>query len=382
MNRRQFIKTSAAAGLASASHPVLSKQASPTRRNVLVLGGTGFFGPVIVDELLAQGHAVTLFNRGKSNPHLFPNLPRIIGDRETADGAGLVNLVADKQRWDWVVDTWQGSSKAVIDTATLLADRTEQYQYVSTVSVYDKWDKIGIDENEPLNPLPSEREEIISPNRYALRKTFAELALREIMPNRSVCFRSHGMRGHRTTAPRHEPYWQVKVARGGDLVVPADTGHYQVTDMVSLSRFMVHCGTKGINGEFNVAYSPFLFKDFIEHMVSELNSNVKLHWIPQQFLVDNDVKIMRTTPAGRYRFDITRAHDAGLVNRPFEELLQDQLQGYELRNPNGDFQFGKPDTRTISTNREREIIRLWQIHQGTYFSESTKAKQIITSGYS
>ncbi len=365
MNRRQFIKTSAAAGLTSASNPVLSAHASPTRKNVLVLGGTGFLGPVIVDELLAQGHAVTLFNRGISNPHLFVDLPRIKGDRETADGSGLAKLAANKQRWDWVVDTWQGSSKAVIDTATLLADRTEQYQYVSTVSVYDKWDKIGIEESEPLNPLPSEREDIISPNRYALRKTFAELALREIMPNRSVCFRSHGMRGHRTTAPRHEPYWQVKVARGGDLVVPSDTGYYQVTDMVSLSRFMVHCGMKRINGAFNVAYTPFLFKDFIEDMVAELNSEVKLHWIPQQFLVDNDIKLMRTTPAGRYRFSVAKAIEAGLENRPFAELLNDQLQGYNDRNPNDDFTFGKPDTRTISTERERELIALWQKQPST-----------------
>ena len=363
MNRRQFIKVGAAAGLAATtSVPSLAKQNLPKASNVLVLGGTGFFGPVVVNELLAQGHSVTLFNRGVSNPHLFADLPRITGDRETVDGSGLRNLVRNTQRWDWVVDTWQNSSKAVIDSATVLADRTEQYQYASTVSVYDKWDKIGINETEPLNPLPTGDEPIISPNRYALRKTFAELALREIMPGRTVSFRSHGMRGYPTTAPRHEPYWQVKVARGGDLVVPADTGYYQVTDMVSVARFMVHCGNELINGEFNVAYEPFLFRDFIESMVSELNSKVTLHWIPNQFLLDHGANLMRTTPPGRYRFDVSRALNAGLVNRPFEELLDDQLTGYRTRHPDGQFAFGKENTRTISADKEREIISLWNKH--------------------
>ena len=337
MDRRYFLLASSVMGLTAA----LPSVALPKGGRVLVLGGTGFFGPVLVEELLKQGYSVTLFNRGKTNPHLFPQLEKIRGDRETLDGRGLSALKRAKNQWDWVVDTWQGSSRCVADTAQILSDKTLQYQYVSTVSVYDKWNKIGIRENEPLNPLPADKEPINSQNRYAIRKTFSEQVLEQLMPGRSVFFRSHGMRGYPTTKPKHEPYWQVKVKRGGDLVLPADIEHYQVTDMVSLARFMIHCGRTQQMGPFNVCYPPMLFRDFIHGIVEETGSKVRLHWIPQAFLLANDVKLMRERPAGRYRFDVSKALEAGLENRPMSALLADQLRGYFDRNPLDDFRFGK-----------------------------------------
>ena len=358
MDRRYFIKASCALSLL----PNASLMTLPKNKRVLVLGGTGFLGPIIVEELLKHGYSVTLFNRGKTNSHLFPKLEKIRGDRETLDGSGLKALRQDNRHWDWVVDTWQGSSKCVADTAQLLSDRVGQYQYVSTISVYDKWNKIGINENEPLNPLPGEKEAIVTDNRNAIRKTFSEKVLKQILPDRSVFFRSHGMRGSRTTRPIHESYWQVKIKRGGDLVLPADTTYYQITDMVSLSRFMVHCGDTHKLGAYNVCYSPFLFRDFIQSIVESTSSKVRLHYIPQSFLRANDVRLMydHDRPPGRYRFDVSKALEAGLQNRPFEALLQDQLRGYYERNPKGDFVFGHPETKTMSSQREQEIIRLWQ----------------------
>ena len=50
--------------------------------NILVIGGTKFLGRHLVNSALAHGHEVTLFNRGQTNPDLFPNLETIIGDRE------------------------------------------------------------------------------------------------------------------------------------------------------------------------------------------------------------------------------------------------------------------------------------------------------------
>jgi 2'-hydroxyisoflavone reductase len=355
MDRRQFILSTGALGLAS-SFPATT---GTTNGNVLVLGGTGYFGPVIVEELLKKGFSVTLFNRGKTNPHLFPKLPKIRGDRELPNAQGISALKANKTRWDWVVDTWQGSSKCVEDTAKLLADKTPQYQYVSTVSVYDDWGQIGITENEALNPLPAPSEPLRTENRYAIRKTFSEQVLNQILPKQNVSFRSHGMRGYPTTEPRHEPYWQVKVKRGGDLVLPADIPHYQVTDMVSLARFMIHCGIYQKMGPYNVCYPPMLFREFIGDIVKALNSKVKLHWIPQDFLLKHDVKLMREEPAGRYRFDVSKAIKDGLVNRSPNDLLTDQLAGYFHRNPNDGFVFGKEGTSTISSTREQEILKLW-----------------------
>ena len=37
-----------------------------------MLGGTKFLGRATVESALARGHEVTLFNRGHTNPDLFP----------------------------------------------------------------------------------------------------------------------------------------------------------------------------------------------------------------------------------------------------------------------------------------------------------------------
>jgi 2'-hydroxyisoflavone reductase len=39
---------------------------------ILVFGGTRFVGRAIVDAALGRGDAVTLFNRGQTNPGLYP----------------------------------------------------------------------------------------------------------------------------------------------------------------------------------------------------------------------------------------------------------------------------------------------------------------------
>src|ERR1700689_575932 len=55
----------------------------PAGKRILVLGGTGFAGPPIVETARARGHTVTLFNRGKTNPGLFPDIETVLGDRVT-----------------------------------------------------------------------------------------------------------------------------------------------------------------------------------------------------------------------------------------------------------------------------------------------------------
>ena len=122
--RRDFLKavgtTVALAGCATA-HPVPGGQPEPDRgraaaRRLLILGGTGFIGPAIVNAARARGHAVTLFNRGKTNPGLFPDVETIVGDRKTDLGR------LSGRTWDAVLDTWTRYPSAVRQAAELLRD--------------------------------------------------------------------------------------------------------------------------------------------------------------------------------------------------------------------------------------------------------------------
>ena len=49
---------------------------------LLVLGGTQFLGRHLVEAALGRGHEVTVFNRGRTNPELFPEAEKLRGDRD------------------------------------------------------------------------------------------------------------------------------------------------------------------------------------------------------------------------------------------------------------------------------------------------------------
>ena len=66
---------------------------------VLIIGGTQFLGRHFVETAVAEGHTVTLFNRGRTNPSLYPEVEKLAGDR-TSDLSALRG-----RSWDAVIDT-------------------------------------------------------------------------------------------------------------------------------------------------------------------------------------------------------------------------------------------------------------------------------------
>ncbi|HLL52680.1 MAG TPA: NAD-dependent epimerase/dehydratase family protein, partial [Myxococcaceae bacterium] len=55
-----------------------------TGKKILIMGGTGFLGPALVDAARKRGHTLTLFNRGKTRPGLFSEaeIEQLHGDRD------------------------------------------------------------------------------------------------------------------------------------------------------------------------------------------------------------------------------------------------------------------------------------------------------------
>ena len=64
---------------------------------LLVLGGTKFLGRHAVEAALAEGHEVTIFTRGRTNPELFPDVDPTDGAIETVleDGRSFFQSAAD-----------------------------------------------------------------------------------------------------------------------------------------------------------------------------------------------------------------------------------------------------------------------------------------------
>ncbi|MEO0571178.1 MAG: NAD-dependent epimerase/dehydratase family protein [Bacteroidota bacterium] len=378
MNKRQFIKTVGAATMYTGLNPMPSfgNVATSSRlKEALILGGRGFIGPRIVEDFVSNGYKVTLLNRGKTNPHLFKELPLIICDREIEAQNGLKGIAKDyrSKYWDVVVDTWQKSPKAVSDFLEVFEGQFGHYHYISTVSVYDKWDEKHITETAALNPLPSFPKTIAEEYRYAIRKTLAEEIIREKTDNHTI-YRSHGMKDFRVTRPEDpnaEPFWPVRFLRGGEIVLPkVEDHHIQLTDVTSLSHFIVHCSNTSTFGSFNVAYHPTPFKDYVSSLVLATGMPKKLHWIDGAFLEKEGltpykiVPLWKPHPIGSYYFNVQKAVNAGLVNRSLTDMISDQINGYLSRHPNDDVQFGTlqggKKLKYYAMEKEKEIIQKWQ----------------------
>ena len=97
---------------------------------ILVLGGTAFAGRHFVELALGRGHEITMFNRGRTGPDLFPAAERVVGER----AGGLEALRG--RRFDAVLDTSGYFPADVERSAQLLAPAAGRYLFVSSRSVY------------------------------------------------------------------------------------------------------------------------------------------------------------------------------------------------------------------------------------------------------
>src|SRR5512135_2661587 len=130
MNRRRFLKTSLLAAAAPVALPALVRPLlASARGKVLVLGGTSFLGPAVVEAAVVAGHTVTLFNRGITNPGLFPNLEKLRGFRSNETGDQDLSSLANRH-FDVVIDVWPNDPIVAATAAEFLKDRCSHYMYV------------------------------------------------------------------------------------------------------------------------------------------------------------------------------------------------------------------------------------------------------------
>src|SRR5882724_248536 len=118
---------------------------------ILILGGTIFLGPHLIEAALARGHQITIFNRGQHNHDRYPEVEKLRGDR-SRDVEALHG-----RSWDAVIDTCGYVPGVVRKSAQLLANAVEHYTFISSCSVYATFDLTGTDENAPVSTITSEQ---------------------------------------------------------------------------------------------------------------------------------------------------------------------------------------------------------------------------------
>jgi nucleoside-diphosphate-sugar epimerase len=100
---------------------------------ILIVGGTRFLGYHLTRRLLEDGHAVTLFNRGKTPDDFGDGVERIRGDR--ADRPGFRKAFAGRS-FDAAVDMIAYTAEDSRSAAATFSGKVGHFVHISTAAVY------------------------------------------------------------------------------------------------------------------------------------------------------------------------------------------------------------------------------------------------------
>jgi 2'-hydroxyisoflavone reductase len=314
--------------------------------HVLVLGGTRFLGRAAVDAALGRGDEVTLFNRGQSNPGLYPGLETIIGDR-----AGDLSALAARG-WDAVIDI-AGYDPEVVRNSARAID-AGRYVFVSTASVYASHD-VTQTEDSPVLSLTGDLPEA---DRYGARKAEAEQIVTSIYGSNAHIARAGLIVGPHDPTDRFA-YWPRRIARGGRVLAPGDPADpLQFIDVRDLAAWLVDaCHRDGRQGTFNVTGKPMPFKHLLDRCVNVTGSDADLTWVPTDVLLVRGADPWMGVPmwiaaapgwAAANDVDVSRAMAAGLVIRPLEDTIRDTLAWDRAR--------GGPAREGLSAEDEARLL--------------------------
>ncbi len=327
-----------------------------TPKKVLILGGTSFLGPEIVEIAQAHGHTITLFNRGKTNPQLFPNIEKLQGDRKKSA------LDALKGRtWDVVIDTSGYFPRQVTESAGILRE-AKQYIFVSSISVYDKPPASGVDEDGAVGKLEDPTIEKIDGKTYGPLKAACERAAEAQMPGKVTVVRPGLIVGPGDPTDRFT-YWPVRLDGGGEVIAPGQPSDpVQIIDVRDLAAWIVTAFEEGHMGVYNAVgpAKPIGIGEMLEAVKTSVGSSATLTWVDAPFLESEKVSPWGDMPvwmgpgddAGLARVSSARAIAKGLVFRPIGDTARDTLKWWKEL----------PEARRakkgagISRDREREVL--------------------------
>lgn len=315
---------------------------------LLLLGGPRFLGRAIVDTALGRGHDLTLFNRGTTNPELYPEIERIVGDRK-----GALDALAGRE-WDAVVDTCGYLPRDVRASAEALSG-SGLYCIVSSISVYAHFRHV-VDENGPIAQLGSLPSDEVTDESYGPLKALCEEAVRHLFGDRALVVRPGLIVGPHDPTGRFT-YWPHRIACGGEVLAPSPSdAPTQVIDVRDLADWIVALCQGGVGGTYNATHPGVSWAGLLETCRIVTNSDARITWVAPEFLVEHEVGPWMELPLWLVdsdaefanRVDVSRALEAGLTFRPLKETVRATLDEAQTTEAAG-----------LRPEREAELLAAW-----------------------
>jgi 2'-hydroxyisoflavone reductase len=387
LDRRAFLKTSAVlGGAAGLGLPVMARAftadgvrppaprpetgaAQPKPLRILILGGTGFIGPYQVQYALDRKHQVTLFNRGQTNKALFPNVPRLIGDRNTAGGHDALK----RGTWDVVIDNPTRNPAWVRGAGEALKGRVGQYVFVSTISVFSDYSKPGMDEQGPLHTpgAPAVWASNDGAN-YGPNKVQCEIdATAQFGEDKVTIVRPGLIVGPGDLSDRFS-YWPVRIDKGGEILAPGTPSDpVQYVDVHDLSEWIVRCGENHTLGTFNATgpKAPTNIAEMLYGIKAVTTSDARFTFVPAEFLREQQVRAWSEMPVwqpamgptlGFMQVNCQKAYAAGLTFRPLADTAKATLDWYKSR-PAAEQEKARAG---IAPEKEQAVLAAWHAKAG------------------
>jgi 2'-hydroxyisoflavone reductase len=319
---------------------------------VLVLGGTLFLGRHVVEAALARGHEVVLFNRGRRNPHLFPKIEKLRGDRD-GDLAVLRG-----RRFDAVIDPSGYRPEQVQAVTDVLGSTIAYYTFISSISAYQQFSPhCSFDEDAPLAQ---------GDQGYGALKARCEETLEGTLPGRVARVRPGLIVGPHDPTDRFT-YWPRRIARGGNVLAPGRPERpVQFVDVRDLADWCVRLAERQRVGVFNAVgpRSTLTMGRLLEDCAAVTKSLARFTWVPDEDLLAAGVKPWTELPlwipesdprvGGMLLSDNRRAVAAGLTFRPLADTIRATIEWDRREGAAGD---DLPIRVTpIALEREAELL--------------------------
>lgn len=327
---------------------------------LLILGGTVFLGRHLVEAALARRHIVTIFNRGKANPDLFPEVEKLRGARD----GDLTALQG--RRWDAVIDTSGYVPRVVRASAELLANAADHYTFISSISAYADFSKPDFDESTPVGTLSDENVEEVNGDTYGPLKALCEQAVEQAMPGRTLVIRPGLIVGPYDPTDRFT-YWPHRVAQGGEVLAPGrPERQIQIIDARDLADWTLRMVEAGHTGVYH-ATGPddaLTMGRLLETCKAIGKSDARFAWVSESCLLEAGVTPWMELPlwipesdastTGFLRANVSKAISAGLTFRPLTETVQDTLAWDTARPADREWRAG------LKPERERQLLATYQ----------------------
>lgn len=324
--------------------------------DVLILGGTQFVGRHLVEAALEAGHKVTLFNRGKTNPGLYPAAEELHGDRD-----GDLDVLKGRT-WDVVVDAAGYVPRVVRQSAELLRDAVGRYVFVSSISVYT--DPTQTNEDGPLAQLADPTTEDILPN-YGGLKVACEAVVSEIYGERALHVRPGFIVGRYDTIPRL-PHLVQRFDSDGEKLAGRPEQPVQIIHARDIADWILGAVPQKLHGAYNMTGRPMPMQTLLDALVQASGKAISVTYTEDDFLLKQGVAPidgltfwMPQAAEAMMGVPIERTLATGLTPRPVADIIRESVDWVRAGHFKADWFGDAIGQRRITAEKEAEVLAAW-----------------------